>query len=132
MNACLSLLLQASPLPDSAASPVSLQTAILVLLVAGVLFCLKALSDLRARIAALEGQASAPSPRAAAAAPAALPSPAAASGELSPEIVAVIAAAVHVTLGSGHRIVGITPSGRDDLVWSLEGRRQIFHSHKVR
>lgn len=49
---------------------------------------------------------------------------------ISPEIVAVVAAAVHVCLGKiPHQIVSIKPA---DSSWSREGRRQIFDSHRVR
>ena len=58
----------------------------------------------------------------------------------SPEIFAVIAAAVAATFGSKAQIASINTlpvgaaegvaSGR--LQWSMEGRRQIYSSHKVR
>ena len=50
---------------------------------------------------------------------------------ISPEIFAVIAAAIQVTLSGPFRIQTITPveHPRD---WAQEGRRQIFASHKVR
>ena len=68
-----------------------------------------------------------------AAAPAAVnPAPAATTPEaISPEIFAVIAAAIQVTLSGRFRIQTITPveHPRD---WAQEGRRQIFASHKVR
>lgn len=54
------------------------------------------------------------------------------------ELFAVIAAAVAVTLGPKARISAINPlsnepsSGSDRLQWSMEGRRQIYSSHKVR
>jgi len=54
-----------------------------------------------------------------------------ASGEIPLEIVAVIAAAVHVTLGDRHRIVAVERLNETN-VWSLEGRRQVFQSHQVR
>lgn len=51
--------------------------------------------------------------------------------ELSEEILVVIAAAVAETIRGPHRIVrvrGLTP---EDLGWSLEGRMQHHHSHRV-
>jgi len=56
------------------------------------------------------------------------------------EIFAAIAAAVAVTLGSKARIAGINPIevsaepavDPSRLQWSMEGRRQIYSSHKVR
>jgi hypothetical protein len=48
------------------------------------------------------------------------------------DIAVVIAAAIHASLGHGTRVVSITPVGGDRGAWSLEGRRTILHSHKVR
>jgi Na+-transporting methylmalonyl-CoA/oxaloacetate decarboxylase gamma subunit len=81
------------------------------------------------RAAAREPQGA---PQPAPAPAAASPEPAATAPEaISPEIFAVIAAAIHVTLGGRFRIQTITPveHPRD---WAQEGRRQIFASHKVR
>lgn len=69
--------------------------------------------------------------------PAPLP-PAAVPGnaEITPQIQAAIAAAVHVALGSSARITSVVlqPTSVENLMltWSLEGRRQIYTSHKVR
>lgn len=67
--------------------------------------------------------------------PAASPAPAAAEPEstsaLGPELIAVIAAAVHATVGPRHRIHAVTPA-EPPVDWAREGRRQIFASHKVR
>ncbi|MDP0497193.1 MAG: OadG family protein [Verrucomicrobiota bacterium JB024] len=64
------------------------------------------------------------------AAPAAAPAAAAPAGGISPELVAVIAAAVHTTLERPHRILSIRSTS--DKHWAAEGRREIFRSHKVR
>lgn len=49
---------------------------------------------------------------------------------IPPQLVAVVAAAVHVSLGKvPHQIISIKPA---DPSWSREGRRQIFDSHRVR
>jgi Na+-transporting methylmalonyl-CoA/oxaloacetate decarboxylase gamma subunit len=59
--------------------------------------------------------------------------PAAVAEGISPEIRAVIAAAVHVTLKSPHRILQVEPVQNLQLhAWSVEGRRQIFQSHTFR
>ncbi len=71
---------------------------------------------------------SAPKP-AAAPAPAA-PAASAPAGGISPEVVAVIAAAVHTTLERPYRIRSIRSAS--DRHWAAEGRREIFRSHKVR
>lgn len=68
--------------------------------------------------------------------PAAIPVAASAQAE---EITAAIAAAVYVTLGASAKVTSVTPApdqpvGVENLMltWSLEGRRQIYTSHKVR
>ncbi|MEM9227127.1 MAG: OadG family protein [Verrucomicrobiota bacterium] len=60
-----------------------------------------------------------------------VPAPAGAAFSASDgELVALIAAAVHVTLGEPHEILSITSV--TDRQWASEGRREIFRSHKVR
>lgn len=61
------------------------------------------------------------------------------TADLSPEIAAAIAAAVHVTLGASAIVTSVSlqpaqPVSVEHLMltWSLEGRRQIYTSHKVR
>jgi hypothetical protein len=81
-----------------------------------------------------EPRVSAFSPTPAPAAPAATP-PAA----TDPEIEVIIAAAVHAALGGSARIMAVVPKEQvkmsvDSLMlqWSLEGRREIYSSHRVR
>lgn len=56
------------------------------------------------------------------------------SDALPPALVAVIAAAVHHAIKTPHRIVAIRPasSQNDSHIWSAEGRRQVFASHRTR
>lgn len=55
---------------------------------------------------------------------------------IPPEVVAVIAAAVHTSIKAGERIVAIhpVPAGWEQqsqlLAWAAEGRRQIFTSRE--
>jgi len=58
---------------------------------------------------------------------------------IAPEIAAAIAAAVHETLGDGARVTSVTQQTEPvvametpTLIWSLEGRREIYTSHRVR
>lgn len=53
---------------------------------------------------------------------------------ISPEILAVIAAAVAAQLGSRARIAAVQAPSVEMLMqqWSLEGRRQIYSSHQLR
>jgi Na+-transporting methylmalonyl-CoA/oxaloacetate decarboxylase gamma subunit len=76
------------------------------------------------------------SKKAKSAAPAAKPAPAAPaqaqpeSGALTPELVAVISAAISTVLeGMNHRIVDIQPHNRS---YSASGRSEIFASHRIR
>jgi hypothetical protein len=59
-----------------------------------------------------------------------------ASDQMTPEIVAVIAAAISVVLGRSHRVVSVQQASAarttEINVWSLEGRLEQFKSHKVR
>ncbi len=116
------------------ASPISVPTALLIILGIALIFVAKSVSTLRARVEALEARpAVAPAP-AAPVARAAVPQTAA-SDAPPPEILAVIAAAVHVALEGRGRVIGVRPVSAvpgAEVMWSLEGRRQIFHSHKVR
>jgi len=59
--------------------------------------------------------------------------------ETPPEVLAIIACAVNVTFGERAQVtsVSLTPPHAPSvealrLQWSLEGRRQIYTSHKVR
>lgn len=60
----------------------------------------------------------------------------ASGGSVPPEIVAVIAAAISVTLGGrAHRVVSVQPvqpSAPYLNIWAVEGRTEIFHSHRLR
>ncbi len=54
---------------------------------------------------------------------------------IAPEIAAVIAAAVSVTFERPHRVVSVQPVPASVPylnVWALEGRTEIFHSHRIR
>lgn len=51
-------------------------------------------------------------------------------GGISPEMLAIVTAAVHTVIDGPSRIVSIR-SGRDSS-WSEEGRRSIYSSHRLR
>jgi hypothetical protein len=118
---------------DPQNGPVSISTALLFLLVVSQAVMVAALVKLQARIDALLEQGAPPaliSAAPAAGAPAAHAS--SATLAVTGEMLAVIAAAVHVTLAGRAQIVGITPIQSEERAWSLEGRRQIFQSHTLR
>lgn len=145
MNAFLPAIAAAPP--PAEALPVS--TAVLILLTGAVAYCLYALAEVRRQVRRLERAAEratslpGPAPVAgttsapvAAAMPAATspvaPSPGPARERMSPQVLAVIAAAVHATLGGRHRVLSIAPAAQPASSWSVEGRREIFTSHHVR
>ena len=69
--------------------------------------------------------------------PVSAPAPAKAPGELTPQLLAVIAAAIDTVIKVPHLIHSIHEIGSDQPAfdardWSVEGRRQIFSSHSVR
>jgi hypothetical protein len=81
-----------------------------------------------------------PAPVVAVPAPAVAPAPVVAlapEGE-DPTLLAVLAAAVAVTLGPNARIVGVSPVASPShsisalTAWSMEGRREIYLSHRIR
>ena len=106
---------------EPAAQPISVQTALLLILGIALVFAFSSLARLHRRVDALH----------AARAPRHRPTEAAPGADIPPEIVAVISAAVHESLGEGSHIVAINLETQDNA-WSLEGRRQIFSSRKTR
>lgn len=114
----------------AAAEIIRFESAILVVVLVGLLILAKMVSDLRAEVKLLRGPAS-PAPSASASSLAA-PSPAAGqAGEpIPPDVFAAIVSAIHFTLGENHHVVSISPV--ESMMWSREGRRSIFGSHSVR
>lgn len=85
-----------------------------------------------APVVAAPAPVSAPAP----VAPAPVAAPAVVEGE-DPALLAVLAAAVAVTLGPKARIVGVSPVHQGQSIsaitaWSMEGRREIYLSHRIR
>ncbi len=106
---------------ESATQPISVETALLVVLGIALVFAFKAIARLHRRV---EGLHSVRKPK---------PSvrPVAVDTSIPPEVLAVISAAVFETLGTDTHIVAISPETQNNT-WSMEGRRQIFGSRKVR
>ncbi len=86
------------------------------------------LIDARRNLVATYGGAVQPAPHTGAAPIAACTAP---RGQPAPEIVAIIAAAVHAHLGRASRIVAISTDD-DAQTWAAEGRRAIYATRKVR
>ena len=47
-------------------------------------------------------------------------------------VLTAIAAAVALMVRQPHRIVAIQPDAGAQLAWSAEGRRELYHSHRIR
>jgi hypothetical protein len=104
-----------------------------VLAMGGLLLLAKVVWDLKVEVSRLaRGPVPAPPASAAPVLPAASSSgPDAFVPEaIPPEVRAAIAAAVFATRGRPVRIVSVAPA--DALLWSREGRRQVFQSHSPR
>lgn len=63
--------------------------------------------------------------------PLAIETPSLDPDELPEELVVVLAAAVAATLGQPRRIVKVRGLLTDDQAWSIEGRMQHHHSHRM-
>jgi len=98
------------------------QTVGMLILVGALIYLGWTVSRLSRTLRALEQ-------RAAASRPASVPPPA---GAVEPAVVAAIAAAVALVVKRRHRIVAVHPDAEAQHAWSAEGRREIYHSHKVR
>jgi hypothetical protein len=130
MPADLTLLCAAVSPSTPAAASLSLTQALLIVCFGGLLVAAYQLNRVVHRLAALERRLTvAPGPQRPASTPRARE---AAPGQLSPQLVAVIAAACEDALEGPVQIVAITDGSQQKQVWSLEGRRQIFASHQVR
>ena len=52
--------------------------------------------------------------------------------ELDEGVLTAIAAAIAMVIRQPHRIVAIQADAAAQRAWSAEGRREIYHSHKIR
>lgn len=107
-----------------------------VLIVMGALSVLAVVLAILGRLFINAGAKAAAAKAAAAQASAAQSPPVAVSAGSSaaptPEMRAAIVAAVYCTVGSHARVLDIQPAHPELAAWSMEGRRQIFLSHRVR
>ena len=105
---------------------------VVFLALAGLWFIVAAIGACFKRHAARQAAAAEQPQQAAAAAAPQQAAAAPAQGGIAPEIMAVIAAAVACELGSSHRIINIAPIHQSNLLWTMEGRAQIYASHSLR
>lgn len=112
------------------------RTVLLVVALAGLAYVARQLSVLRAEIETLRRPAE-PAKSSAGSAPVApvrsvAPSSAPVGGPPSSGEMVAIVAAIHAVLGRNARLVAVAPVPSSHIVWSLEGRREVFRSHQVR
>lgn len=95
--------------------------------------------QLRAAVRTLEERLEPPSPVPARPVPAPATVAAPPAAQISPEpemidegVLTAIAAAVAMVLKQPHRIVAVQPDAGAQLAWSAEGRRELYHSHRIR
>lgn len=110
---------QATPVPPDS---VDMRTALLFVVLVVLVFCIKVVSEMRFRMQRLEAHIAEPPAQAQRETP----------DDIPPEIVAAITAAIVATVGTSHRIIAVAPLTHDNMAWSMEGRRQVFQSHKLR
>jgi hypothetical protein len=134
----LPLLPSLPPLAQAAASnsAIDVRTVLLVLALVGLAYALRQVSLLRAEIETLRSPTPpTPAPASAAAkaavAPAAAPAPTPLGPPTPGELVAIFAA-VHSVFGGHARLVAVAPVPTSQVMWSLEGRREVFRSHQIR
>lgn len=118
------ILLFAAAAPEATSDGISVQAAIMLLMAGAIFYCLTTVANLRRRLDRLSAKArTSPGSRPAAST----------AGEVPLEIAAAISAAVYETLGADYRVLAVTPvAPQGASSWSLEGRREVFHSHQVR
>lgn len=133
----LPLLPSMPPLAQAAGNnAIDVRTVLLVLALVGLAYALRQVSLLRAEIETLRtppAPTPTPAPAApkAAVAPVAAPAPAPLGPPTPGELVAIFAA-VHSVFGGSARLVAVAPVPSSQVMWSLEGRREVFRSHQVR
>jgi hypothetical protein len=111
----------------------NLQTVVTVLLLGALVYLWLTVNRLREAVRVLEQRALPPAPvipSPAAPAPA-MPAPPA-EKTLDVGVLAAIAAAVAVVVRQPHRIIAVQSDSGAQRAWSAEGRREIYHSHRVR
>ena len=115
---------------ETAPTTLSLQSVLFGLFAVAIAYSLVSIASLRRRLAELSATAEAPP--VVASAPTPSPKAAPVRDELTPELIAVIAVAVRVTLGdSRYRILSLSAADQRSA-WSAEGRRDVFLSHRLR
>jgi hypothetical protein len=106
----------------------NLQTLGTLLLLGALVYLWLTVNRLSQAVRLLEQRALPPAP--------AKPAPAApvppAEKVMDPGVLAAIAAAVAMVVRQPHRIIAVQPESEAQHAWSAEGRREIYHSHRVR
>jgi hypothetical protein len=122
----LSPTLAAAPAETAPASAVSVETALLLLLGTALLLLFRRLTQLHEKTERIEALLGAERRHGRS------PAAAGAPGDPIPALqLAVIAASVHAMIDARHRIVSVE-AAVGSPAWSIEGRRQVLHSHRLR
>lgn len=116
---------------DAEASQVSFQTAMLLVVVVVLGFMGKKLADLGRTVRDLEDRLAGGTAPSAPASHGAVVSQDA-SADVDTEAAVVIAATVAALWGPSARIISMGEPRAGVRMWAIEGRRQIFASHKIR
>ena len=133
------MLMIAASLISASCGLFSFETAILIIVTFGVILLAKNVADLRGEVRALRRQQSdhdakkvemAESIAAVRPEPVSVPPPLPPPDEIPADVYAAIIAAVHYAVGQDQNVVSVSPA--ESLLWSTEGRRNIFNSHKFR
>jgi hypothetical protein len=109
----------------AASEMITFDSALLMVVLAGLLVLAKMVFDLRAEVNRLRSPSpTAPAPQSPA------PPVRPVNETIPPDVLTAIVSAIHFTLGENHHVVSISPV--ESMMWSREGRRSIFDSHTVR
>lgn len=127
------MLMLATSLIAACGELLKFESAVIVIVTAGILVLAKMVSDLRGEVRELRRAQSEPKPGTTGAASgrgAGIAAGPPAPEEIPADVYAAIVAAVHYTLGHEHHPISVSPV--ESLMWSREGRRNIFSSHSFR
>jgi len=120
-----------------ALSAVNLESLGLFVLAGALVYLWLTVRHLRAVVGTIGKRLEAPAPVPVPSPDAPVPAPAVARTETPPEaidegVLVAIAAAVAMVLKHPHHIVAVQQDVGTQIAWSAEGRRELYHSHRVR
>jgi hypothetical protein len=116
-------------------SAISFEMSGLLVLAVALVYLWLTVRQLRETVRAIENRLVLPEP--VQVLPVPVPAPPAARVSSEPEgidegVLVAIAAAVAVVFKHPHRIIAVQPDPGTQHAWSSEGRRELYHSHRIR